>query len=99
MHAPSLDRSTPLIGRGGLEADLADGKRTRTRDSRGRRPSLRRPSGRPDRLRATRAADPAVHARSRWRSTAVNRALRAATLGVLLFSPVALTACSAGQVT
>jgi copper(I)-binding protein len=29
----------------------------------------------------------------------VNRALRAATLGVLLFSPVALTACSAGQVT
>jgi copper(I)-binding protein len=29
----------------------------------------------------------------------VNRALRAATLGVLLFSPVALTACSAGQIT
>jgi copper(I)-binding protein len=29
----------------------------------------------------------------------VNRALRAATLGVLLLSPVALTACSAGQVT
>jgi copper(I)-binding protein len=29
----------------------------------------------------------------------VNRALRAATMGVLLFSPVALTACSAGQVT
>jgi copper(I)-binding protein len=28
----------------------------------------------------------------------VNRALRAATLGVLLFSPVALSACSAGQV-
>jgi copper(I)-binding protein len=28
----------------------------------------------------------------------VNRALRAATVGVLLFSPVALTACSAGQV-
>jgi copper(I)-binding protein len=29
----------------------------------------------------------------------VNRALRAATMGVLLFSPVALSACSAGQVT
>ena len=29
----------------------------------------------------------------------MNRALRAATMGVLLFSPVALTACSAGQVT
>jgi copper(I)-binding protein len=29
----------------------------------------------------------------------VNRALRAAALGVLLLSPVALTACSAGQVT
>ena len=29
----------------------------------------------------------------------MNRALRAATLGVLLFSPLALTACSAGQVT
>jgi copper(I)-binding protein len=29
----------------------------------------------------------------------VNRALRAATLGVLLFSPVALTACGAGQIT
>jgi copper(I)-binding protein len=29
----------------------------------------------------------------------VNRALRAATLGVLLLSPVALSACSAGQVT
>jgi copper(I)-binding protein len=29
----------------------------------------------------------------------VNRALRAATMGVLLLSPVALTACSAGQVT
>jgi copper(I)-binding protein len=28
----------------------------------------------------------------------VNRALRAATMGVLLLSPVALTACSAGQV-
>jgi copper(I)-binding protein len=28
----------------------------------------------------------------------VNRALRAATVGVLLFSPVALSACSAGQV-
>jgi copper(I)-binding protein len=29
----------------------------------------------------------------------VNRALRAATMGVLLFSPIALSACSAGQVT
>jgi copper(I)-binding protein len=29
----------------------------------------------------------------------VNRALRAAALGVLLFSPVALTACGAGQIT
>jgi len=29
----------------------------------------------------------------------VNRALRAASMGVLLLSPVALTACSAGQVT
>jgi copper(I)-binding protein len=29
----------------------------------------------------------------------VNRALRAATMGVLLFSPVVLSACSAGQVT
>jgi copper(I)-binding protein len=29
----------------------------------------------------------------------VNRALRAATLGVLLFSSVALTACGAGQIT
>ena len=29
----------------------------------------------------------------------MNRALRAATMGVLLFSPVALSACSAGQVT
>ncbi|MDP5185224.1 copper chaperone PCu(A)C [Blastococcus sp. BMG 814] len=29
----------------------------------------------------------------------MNRALRAATLGVLLFSPLALSACSAGQVT
>jgi copper(I)-binding protein len=29
----------------------------------------------------------------------VNRALRAATLGVLLLSPIALSACSAGQVT
>lgn len=29
----------------------------------------------------------------------MNRALRAATLGILLVSPVALTACSAGQVT
>ncbi|MCU1668566.1 MAG: uncharacterized protein JWP40_1493 [Blastococcus sp.] len=29
----------------------------------------------------------------------MNRALRAATLGVLLFSPVALSACSSGQVT
>jgi copper(I)-binding protein len=29
----------------------------------------------------------------------VNRALRAATMGVLLFSPFALSACSAGQVT
>jgi copper(I)-binding protein len=29
----------------------------------------------------------------------VNRALRAATMGVLLISPIALTACSAGQVT
>ena len=29
----------------------------------------------------------------------MNRALRAATLGVLLLSPVALSACSAGQVT
>jgi hypothetical protein len=29
----------------------------------------------------------------------VNRALRAATIGVLLLSPVALSACSAGQVT
>jgi copper(I)-binding protein len=29
----------------------------------------------------------------------VNRALRAATLGVVLLSPVALSACSAGQVT
>jgi copper(I)-binding protein len=29
----------------------------------------------------------------------VNRALRAATMGVLLLSPVALSACSAGQVT
>jgi copper(I)-binding protein len=29
----------------------------------------------------------------------VNRALRAATMGVLLLSPVVLTACSAGQVT
>jgi len=29
----------------------------------------------------------------------VNRALRAAALGVLLFSPVAMTACSAGQIT
>jgi len=29
----------------------------------------------------------------------VNRALRAATVGVLLLSPVALSACSAGQVT
>lgn len=29
----------------------------------------------------------------------MNRALRAATMGVLLLSPVALTACSAGQVT
>jgi copper(I)-binding protein len=29
----------------------------------------------------------------------VNRALRAATMGVLLLSPIALTACSAGQVT
>jgi copper(I)-binding protein len=28
----------------------------------------------------------------------VNRALRAATMGVLLLSPIALTACSAGQV-
>jgi hypothetical protein len=28
----------------------------------------------------------------------VNRALRAATMGALLFSPIALTACSAGQV-
>jgi copper(I)-binding protein len=28
----------------------------------------------------------------------VNRALRAATVGVLLFSPLAITACSAGQV-
>src|SRR4029453_15292558 len=33
------------------------------------------------------------------RSTAVNRALRAATMGVLLLSPVVLSACSAGQVT
>jgi copper(I)-binding protein len=30
---------------------------------------------------------------------AVNRALRAATMGVLLLSPLALSACSAGQVT
>ena len=29
----------------------------------------------------------------------MNRALRAATMGVLLLSPIALTACSAGQVT
>ena len=29
----------------------------------------------------------------------MNRALRAATMGVLLLSPVALSACSAGQVT
>ncbi|MCF6736991.1 copper chaperone PCu(A)C [Blastococcus sp. KM273129] len=29
----------------------------------------------------------------------MNRALRAATMGVLLFSPLALSACSAGQVT
>jgi copper(I)-binding protein len=29
----------------------------------------------------------------------VNRALRAATMGALLLSPIALTACSAGQVT
>ena len=29
----------------------------------------------------------------------MNRALRAATMGVLLFSPLALAACSAGQVT
>jgi copper(I)-binding protein len=29
----------------------------------------------------------------------VNRALRAATMGVLLLSPVALSACSAGQIT
>jgi copper(I)-binding protein len=29
----------------------------------------------------------------------VNRALRAATMGVLLLSPIALSACSAGQVT
>jgi copper(I)-binding protein len=29
----------------------------------------------------------------------VNRALRAATMGVLLLSPIVLTACSAGQVT
>ncbi len=28
----------------------------------------------------------------------MNRALRAATVGVLLFSPLAITACSAGQV-
>jgi copper(I)-binding protein len=34
-----------------------------------------------------------------WRSTVVNRALRAATLGVMLLSPVAVSACSAGQVT
>src|SRR5215207_10002687 len=34
-----------------------------------------------------------------WRSTALNRALRAATMGVLLLCPVALSACSAGQVT
>ena len=29
----------------------------------------------------------------------MNRALRAATIGVLLLSPAALSACSAGQVT
>src|SRR3712207_4762720 len=49
------------------------------------------------RLGATRAIDVRWPARP-WRSTAVNRALRAATMGVLLLSPVALTACSAGQV-
>src|SRR5215218_96041 len=45
-----------------------------------------------------RVTDPAV-AGPLWRSTAVNRALRAATVGVLLLSPVVLSACSAGQVT
>src|SRR4051795_11076553 len=33
-----------------------------------------------------------------WRSTTVNRALRAAVIGVLLLAPVTLSACSAGQV-
>src|SRR3712207_9405987 len=63
-------------------------------------PTASPPGGHPGvgvRLGATRAIDLRWPARP-WRSTAVNRALRAATMGVLLLSPVALTACSAGQV-
>ena len=62
-------------------------------------PSGRTARGRPLRSARSRVTDPAVAGPSCWRSTAVNRALRAATMGVLLLSPVALSACSAGQVT
>jgi copper(I)-binding protein len=52
----------------------------------------------PDTLALIPSTDPAVAGPCCWRSTAVNRALRAATMGVLLLSPIALSACSAGQV-
>src|SRR3954468_9871998 len=58
------------------------------------------PPGMPVRLRSTpRHRSAGGRPEPVWRSTAVNRALRAATIGVLLLSPVVLSSCSAGQVT
>ena len=97
---PPLGRSALLflIGRRGRRPERGC---TRTGDAPSLGRSLRadRP-GRPDRLRPDPVSPiPRWPVRICWRSTAVNRALRAATMGVLLLSPVALSACSAGQVT
>src|SRR5215204_5351143 len=64
-------------------------------------PRRGRPSGRRERPPVTLRCSPrhSLRVRCCWRSTAVNRALGAATMGVALLSPVALSACSAGQVT
>src|SRR5688500_6382196 len=100
MRPPPVDRNCLSYSSADVEATVNGGTRT------GDAPSQRVPSGEPPGRPDTLARTPCHRSRGDrsvfcfcWRSTAVNRALRAATMGVLLLPPVALSACSAGQVT
>src|SRR5688500_1080100 len=98
MLPPPVDRNCLSYSSADVEATVNGCTR------RGDAPCPRVPSGEPRGRPDTLARIPCHRSRgarsvSCWRSTAVNRALRAATMGVLLLSPVALSACSAGQVT